>query len=95
MALDRVHYVYSPRATRLLGTCTELLQFSMTSHQTSTAAETRALPHERWTEASLTEIVAAECLASEGPVPASLLPLAMCLQVCLIWLFTSPIHSPS
>ena len=43
----------------------------------SITAETRALPHEHWTEANLVQIVAAERLASEGPVPASLLPLAV------------------
>ena len=49
-----------------------------------TTAETCALPHEHWAEANLILIVAAECLASGGPVPASLLPLAMCLQVSFV-----------
>ena len=61
----------------------------------SITAETRALPHEHWTEANLVQIVAAERLASEGPVPASLLPLAVCLQVSFVRFWCPPIHSSS
>ena len=61
----------------------------------SITAETRALPHEHWTEANLIQIVAAERLASEGPVSASLLPLAVCLQVSFVHFWCPPIHSSS
>ena len=50
----------------------------------SIAAQTRALPHQQWTEADLTQIVAAEHHAYKGPVPQSLLPLALCFQVSFI-----------
>ena len=60
-----------------------------------TTAETRALPHEHWAKANLILIVAAERLAPGGPVPASLLPLAMCLQVSFVHFWWPPIHSSS
>ena len=58
-------------------------------------AETCALPHEHWTKANLIQIVAAEHLASEGLVPTSLLPLAVCLQVSFVCFWCPPIHSSS
>ena len=43
-------------------------------HWLFVGAETHALPHERWTEMNLVQIVAEEHLASEGPIPVSLYP---------------------
>jgi len=52
-------------------------------------------PHQCWVEADLVQIVAGERLPSEGPAPASLLPLAMCLQVSFVQFLTPPsVHFP-
>jgi hypothetical protein len=46
-------------------------------------AKEEAPPQQSWAELDVAQIVAAEHLACEGPAPDSLLPLAVCLQVCM------------
>ena len=94
MFSNRIHYLYSPRASCLLGKSL-LFDIHHGRPDMSTPAQTRALPHQRWTEANLVQIVAAEHHACEGPVPGSLLPLAMCFQVSIIWPSTSVANLPN